>query len=108
MCELCLSIVAVERYRWELRAMAVESFRKITPHKKFDSASHFLFVCFFVFFALVRTQPAVFCGKRKSVRLILFFSFILPSIKPALNLRLKTITCTRRTTRISATRNGIT
>ena len=55
MCELCLSIVAVERYRQEPRVVAVESFRKKTPRKK---SARLLLVAssFCIFFFLVRTQ----------------------------------------------------
>ena len=48
-CELCLS-TDFERYRWESRDVAVESFiRKCTAYK-FDSASSFIFPFFLRFF----------------------------------------------------------
>ena len=75
--ELCLFIVAVERYRRESCAAAVESFRKVAPRK--NSTRLLLFVSFFPFF-LVRTQPAVFCEKRKSVRFISFYFVLIAPI----------------------------
>ena len=78
-------VVSIRRrccvYRRESRAVAVESFRKIGPHKK-SLGVLFIFRIFFRFFFLGRTQPVVLCTQ-KSVRLFRVFLLFLFLVRTA-------------------------
>ena len=71
-CELCLSTVAVKRYRRESRAAAVESFRKLVPRNKSTLLLLYVSFCFLFFFLVWTIIPAVCCDKRTSVRFVSF------------------------------------
>ena len=90
MCELCLSTVAIERYRRESRAVAVESFEKLDRVK--NRLGFFLFRFSFGFLFSLELNLLSFTKNESLFVLFCFSRVFLPPLGPALTV-LTVIVC---------------